>query len=79
MRCIATGKVRHANQAAAVYAMKCLNNRGLNSYRCDACRGWHLGNDRKNQNKVQARIDQLLGERAQVTVAARPDIRDRRV
>lgn len=54
-----TGKIRHATQTGAIIALKKVNNRGLKSYRCPKCKGWHLANDR-SQWKVQARIDQLL-------------------
>lgn len=53
------GKVRHANQAAAVAAMIKIKNKGLTSYRCGVCGGWHVGNSR-NPNRIAARIEQLL-------------------
>ena len=56
-----TGKIRYRNQTAAVGAMKRIKNKGLSSYKCPACKGWHLGNSRSDW-KMQARIDQLLGK-----------------
>jgi hypothetical protein len=57
--CAATGKVRYPCQRKAVAALIRIGNKGLNSYPCHKCKGWHLGTSH-NPLKVQARISQLL-------------------
>ena len=52
-----SGKVRHKDKAAAIIALKRINNHGLSGYFCRYCKGWHLGN---NPKKIQLRLDQLL-------------------
>ena len=54
------GKKRHANQVGAIIHMKKLKDRGLNSYPCSKCGGWHVGHSNREE-KIQARLDQLLG------------------
>lgn len=57
-----TGKVHHKSREGATIWLRKLKNKGMNVYRCRECGNWHLGNSRQS-NKVQARIDQLLGLR----------------
>lgn len=61
MKCGKTGKIKHPSRIAAIITLKKLKNKGLNSYHCSACGGWHLGTSRADY-RVQARIDQLLGK-----------------
>jgi len=56
-----SGKVRHPSRVAAIITAKRIKNKGLNIYRCPQCKGWHLGNSRRDYD-FQARIDQLLGK-----------------
>lgn len=57
-----TGKVRHSSREGALILVRKLKNKAMNVYRCRECGSWHLGNSRQ-PNRVQARIDQLLGIR----------------
>lgn len=54
------GKKRHKNQAGAIIHMKKLGNAQMNAYRCPHCGGWHIGHSNR-EDKIQARLDQLLG------------------
>ena len=55
------GKVRHKSQIGAIIAMKRKKNKGLHTYGCDVCGGWHIGTDNAPW-KIQARITQLLSK-----------------
>lgn len=46
-------KVRHETQTGAVTAMRKMGSpRGLHSYKCPFCKGWHVG--RMTKEKKQA-------------------------
>ena len=57
-----TGKVHHKSREGAMIWLRKTKNKGLSAYRCRMCGDWHLGNSRR-PDKIQARIDQLLGLR----------------
>ncbi len=54
------GKIRHADRYGAIFHLKKLGNGQMGLYQCRFCKGWHIGHQ-WTQNKVQARLDQLLG------------------
>jgi ribosomal protein L37AE/L43A len=54
------GKVGHKSRKAARVAMKILDNRQMNEYRCRKCGKWHVGRSNRRE-KILARLDQLLG------------------
>lgn len=60
MRCGKTGKVRHTSKSAARNAMRVVNKADMNAYRCQFCKGWHLGHSNRDFDR-QKRISQLLG------------------
>lgn len=54
-----SGKVKYKTILSAQIALKRLKNKALEVYKCNLCKGFHLGHSRLDY-KIQARITQLL-------------------
>ena len=54
-----SGKIRYKSWTGAVIALKRVKNLARSCYRCEECKGYHLGNSKLDW-KFQARLDQLL-------------------
>lgn len=54
-----TGKKQHPTKEIACIVLKKSKNKGLNVYKCDRCKMWHLGNSASPIRKL-ARMNQLF-------------------
>jgi hypothetical protein len=53
------GKIKYVSRDDAAMKLRRLRNKGLTTYPCKVCGGWHIGNS-GNPLKIQDRISQLL-------------------
>ena len=55
-----TGKIRHRGKGGALKHIASLQEPGMKPYRCQQCRGWHIGHASR-EDGIQSRLDRLIG------------------